>query len=191
MKINYVTTNKMKFEIAQAYFAKLSDSFELVQYEIDTPEIQDTATIEIARQSALWAAEKTGEVCIKMDVGFFINALNGFPGPFVKYANDWLTQDDFLALMADKQDRSAYFEDTTAIGYPDGTSEVFSLKNNGSIALSKDRENDRWPANLLFIPEGYNQSLGSMSSEDQNAYWGDGNWPKLVEFLAGSGGYSG
>ncbi len=186
MKINFVTTNKMKFEIAQAYFEKLSHDFELIQYEIDTPEIQDESVEEIARQSAIWAAKETGQPCIKMDVGFFIAALNGFPGPFVKYANDWLTQEDFLKLMDNKGDRSAYFEDALAIGYPDGTSKVFSVKNHGSIALSKDPVNDRWPANLLFIPIGYDQPLGSMSSDEQNKYWGDGNWPKLIESLDAS-----
>lgn len=183
MKIYFVTANKMKFEIAQAYFEKISGNYELIQYEIDTPEIQHESVEEIARRSAVWAAKETGEPCIKMDVGFFISALNGFPGPFVKYANDWLAQDDFLKLMEHKDDRSAYFEDATAIGYPDGTSEVFSLKKHGSIALSKHPENSRWPVNLLFVPLGYERTLGSMSDVDQNQYWGDGNWPKLIEFL--------
>jgi non-canonical purine NTP pyrophosphatase (RdgB/HAM1 family) len=183
MKINYVTTNKMKFEIAEAYFKKLSDDYELVQYAIDTPEIQDFSTVEVARQSALWAAKETGEICIKMDAGYHINALNGFPGPFVRYVNDWLTQEDFLKLLEGKPDRSTYFEDATAIGFPDGRSEVFSLKTHGSLATYPDKTNTKWPVNLLFIPEGNEKPLGSMSAEDQNAFWGDGNWPKIVEFL--------
>ena len=183
MKINFVTSNELKFRLAKSYFEKLSGDYELIQYEIDTPEIQDVSVEEVARQSAIWAAKETGLPCIKMDVGFFVPALNGFPGPFVKYVNDWLDQDDFLKLLEGKADRSAYFEDATAIGYPDGTSEVFSLKSHGSIAKDKDPENERWPANLLFIPAGYKQALGSMSDEDQNKYWGDGNWPKLIEFL--------
>ena len=173
----------MKFDIAQTYFEKLLSDYELVQYEIDTPEIQDESVEEVARQSAIWASKLTGDPCIKMDVGFFINGLNGFPGPFVKYANDWLTQDDFLRLMDGKDDRSVYFEDATAIAYPDGRSEVFTIRKNGNVALSKDLLNDRWPANLLFVPLGHEQALGSMSDEDQNEYWGDGNWPKLVEYL--------
>lgn len=183
MKINFVTTNELKFQLAESYFKKLSGDYELVKYEIDTPEIQDISVEEIARQSAVWAAQETGLPCIKMDVGFFVPALNGFPGPFVKYVNDWLSQDDFLKLLDDKDDRSAYFEDAMAIGYPDGTSEVFSLKNHGSISNFKDPSSERWPANLLFIPTGHRQALGSMSDDEQNHYWGDGNWPKLIEFL--------
>jgi len=183
MRINYVTTNTMKFEIAQAYFAKLPGDYELVQCAIDTPEIQDASVEEIARQSAVWAAKEIGEPCIKMDAGFFITALNGFPGPFVKYINDWLTQDDFLGLLDGKDDRSAYFEDATAIGFPDGSSEVFSLKSHGSISLVKDQHNTRWPANLLFVPTGHDHALGSLSAEEQNKFWGDGNWPRLIEYL--------
>lgn len=183
MKINFVTTNKLKFEIAQAFFEKLSGDYELVQYSIDTPEIQDESVEEIAKQSALWSARETGEPSIKMDVGFFINALNGFPGPFVKYVNDWLTQENILKMMEESADRSAYFEDALALAYPDGSSEVFVQKTHGTLALSKDLNNTKWPANLLFVPEGLNQTLGSMSDEGQNKFWGDGNWPKLVEFL--------
>jgi non-canonical purine NTP pyrophosphatase (RdgB/HAM1 family) len=173
----------MKFEIAKLYFEKIAGDYELVQYAIDTPEIQDRSVEEIARQSALWAANETGEPCIKMDVGFIIPALNGFPGPFVKYVNDWLTQKDFLKLMEDKADRSAYFEDATAIGYPDGSSQVFSLKTHGTINDTEDPTNTRWPVNLLFIPEGHNQPLGSLSDEEQHEFWCDGNWPKLVDYL--------
>lgn len=183
MKINFVTTNKLKFEIAEAFFENLSGDYELVQYAIDTPEIQDTSVEEIARQSALWAAKETNEPSIKMDVGFFITALNGFPGPFVKYINDWLTQDNILKMMEEYTDRSAYFEDALAIAYPDGSSRVFVNKTLGSLTKQKDLNNTKWPANLLFIPDGLNQTLGSMTDEDQNKFWSDGNWPKLIEFL--------
>lgn len=183
MKINFVTTNKMKFEIAEAYFKKLKGDYELVQYEVETPEIQDLSTIEIAKQSALWIAKETRQACIKMDVGFFINALNGFPGPFVKYVNDWLSQDDVLNLLKDKHDRSAYFEDTMAVAFPDGRSEVFSLKYYGQLATEIDTTSGKWPMNLLFIPEGHKKPLGSLSQAAQNKFWGDGNWPSVIKFL--------
>ncbi len=183
MQINFATTNKMKFEIAQTYFAKLEGKHELIQYDMETPEIQDSSVEEIARQSAIWAAVKSGVPSIKMDVGFSIAALNGFPGPFVKYVNDWLTQDDFLKLLDGSQDRTAFFEDATAIGYPDGRSQVFTVKHMGKVGTIKNSSNNKWPANLLFIPEGYEVALGSLSNEQQNAYWGDGNWPAIIKYL--------
>ena len=85
--------------------------------------------------------------------------------------------------MQGKKDRSAHFEDALAIGYPDGSSKAFTVKSHGSIALVEDVENTKWPVNSLFIPAGYDIALGSMSDEDQTKYWGDGNWPKLIEYL--------
>lgn len=183
MEINYVTTNSLKFEIAKKYFDKLAGSYTLVQHAIDTPEIQNESVVEIARQSAVWAAKEVGSPCIKKDVGFFIPSLNGFPGPFVKYVNEWLTQSDYLKFMDGKTDRSAYFEDALAIGYPDGTSKVFSIKKYGNIATVEDAINTKWPANSLFIPNGYDKALGTMTQDEQHSYWGDGNWPSLVQYL--------
>lgn len=183
MKINFVTNNSMKFDIAKAYFAKLSGEYELAQYAIETPEMQDISVEEIARESAVWAAKATGLPCIKLDVGCFIEELNGFPGPFVKYVNDWLSQADILKLMEHKVSRRAYFEDALAIGYPDGTSQVFSKRNYGVVAETEDQENTRWTMNSLFMPDGHDRTLGRMTDEEQVAYWGDGNWPALITYL--------
>lgn len=183
MRINFVTTNTLKFEIAQTFFEKLEGDYVLAQRAIDTPEIQDSSVEKIALQSAIWAAKETGEPCIKLDVGFFIASLNGFPGPFVKYINEWLSQEDVLNLVKSKDNRSAYFEDALAIAYPDGEAKVFSQKINGTLAESADLNNTKWPMNSLFIPQGQTRTLGSMSNDEQNKFWGDGNWPRLIEFL--------
>lgn len=185
MIINFVTTNTLKFEAAKAFFDALDGDYELRQLALDTPEIQDESVETIARESALWATQQSGEPCIKMDVGFSIAALNGFPGPFVKYINDWLTQDDVLTMMNGRDDRTAYFQDALAIAYPDGTTQVFSVKTHGTISQSKVDGETRWPMNLLFVPEGYTRSLGSLSNDEQNIFWSNSNssWPLLIEYL--------
>lgn len=182
MKINFVTGNSLKFEIAKRYFADLDDSYELIQLKLDTPEVQSVSAEDVARHSAVWAAREVGVPCIKMDVGFEINALNGFPGPFVRYVNDWLGVKDYLNLMQDKKDRTARFIDVTAIGFPDGSSEVFNVSTPGIIADRAENE-DEWPANALFIPEGYEIPLGSMTKDEQVKFWGDGNWPAVIEYF--------
>ena len=183
LKLNYITTNKLKFKIAQNYFNEMAD-VGLVQYAIDTPEIQSTSCEEIARQSAIFAAKEIGEPCVKMDAGFFIPVLNGFPGPFVKYVNDYLNEEKILKLLEDESDRSAYFLDTTAIGFPDGTSKIFVKKYTGYIAKAGEYTPSKWPANSLFIPEGYDKPLGSMTEKKQEEYWSGGMWSEIVEYLS-------
>lgn len=186
MKINFITTNTLKFEIAKAFFDQHTEEFELVQYAVDTPEIQSDSVEKIAEQSALWATKEIGEPCIKLDVGFFIESLGGFPGPFVKYVNDWLSQDDILRLMQGQTDRTAYFKDALAFVKPDGSVKVFTSKASGSLAMQADINNTKWTMNSLFIPDGYTKTLGSMSDAEQNDYWRDGIWTQLVDYLSTS-----
>jgi non-canonical purine NTP pyrophosphatase (RdgB/HAM1 family) len=119
-----------------------------------------------------------------MDVGFYIEALNGFPGPFVKYVNEWLSQEDVIRLMQGKASRKAYFKDALAIAYPDGSTKVFTSKTAGTIAESVDLANTKWTMNSLFIPDGYSKTLGSMSDDEQTRFWDDGRtWSQLTDFL--------
>lgn len=182
MKINYLTTNELKYKIAKNYFDKLPE-IEPVQQTFETPEIQAETCEEIATYSALFAAKWLGEPCVKMDAGFFIPALNGFPGPFVKYMNEWLSEEKYLGLMEGETDRSAYFIDATAIAFPDGTSRVFTKEHYGRVAEHGDYIPSKWPANSLFIPDEYDKPLGSMSDAEQEEYWRDGVLPQVVTYL--------
>ena len=183
MKINYLTTNEFKFKIAPNYFDKLPN-YTLVQHDFDTPEIQHDLCEEIARYSAVYAARQLGEPCVKLDAGFFIESLGGFPGPFVKYVNDWLSEEKYIALLSSEQNRKAYFVDATAVALPDGTSKVFTKKHYGTIAKPGEYKASKWPANSLFIPDGHNIPLSQWSDADQESYWGDGLWPDVVEYLS-------
>lgn len=99
-----MTGNKYKFEIAQKVLE--NSNVELIQQKIETPEIQSSDVEEIASYSAKFAAEKLGKPVALTDAGWYINALNGFPGLFIKYINQWLTSDEILKLMEGKSDRS-------------------------------------------------------------------------------------
>ena len=151
MKINYLTTNKLKFNVARHFFSS-TDKYELVQHTFAVPEIQDDSCEEIARRSAVYAAKELGEICVVMDAGFFIPVLNGFPGPFVKYTNEWLSEDRLLRMLDENDSRTAYFIDALAVGFPDGSAKVFSHKNMGRPANKGEYKPFKWPANSLFIP---------------------------------------
>ena len=185
MKINFATGNSFKYEIAKAFFDKLGPEYELVQYDMEISEIQSHSVEEIAMQAAINIAKEKQEPCIKVDVGFYIEALNGFPGPFIRYINEQLSCEDYLRLLGNTQNRNAYFLDSLAIGYPDGTAKVFTRKTTGSIARSVEQPG-RWPTNDLFVPDGHSQPLGQLSNDEQVAFWGDGSWPDVIKHFAQS-----
>jgi XTP/dITP diphosphohydrolase len=184
MKINYVTTNTLKFDIAKQFF-NATEGYELERRSIDVPEIQAATCEEIAIESALHAAKELGEACVVMDAGFFIPALGGFPGPFVKYTNSWLSEERLLRLLDENDDRTAYFTDALAIGFPDGTAQVFSHNTMGRLARDGEYTPSKWPANSLFIAEGHESPLGQLSEQEQTDFWHDENtnWAELVAYL--------
>lgn len=184
MKINYVTTNTLKSDIAKQFFSAI-DGYELVQCTLAVPEIQDTSCEEIASKSALFAAKELGEPCVVMDAGFFIPALGGFPGPFVKYVNSWLSEEKYLQLLDENDDRTAYFTDALAIGFPDGTVQVFSHNTMGTLARAGEYTHTKWPANSLFIAQGHSRPLGELPSQQQTDFWHAENttWAELIAYL--------
>lgn len=183
-KINFVTTNSYKFEVAQQFFARLPENdFTVVQYDIETPEIQDDSEAKIAEQSALWVSRQLGELAIASDVGFRIDSLGGFPGPFVKYANNWLQPNDVLNLMRSHSDRSARFVDVLAVATPEGESKVFVTETPGSIVDAETVPDIKWTMDAVFIPEGHTKTLAEMDDEEKDAVWSDEGWNDLTKHL--------
>lgn len=102
-KLVYVTGNPSKFLSAQTFFA--SSEISLVQKKLDLVEIQSESIEEIAINKAKAAFEIVQEPLFVNDTGWYIEALKGFPGPFMHFMCDWLTPEDFLALMSRHENR--------------------------------------------------------------------------------------
>lgn len=166
--IIYVTGNDLKFKVAVQALENSGISLERVS--LDVPEIQNTSVEEIAKWSAIWACQNLNQPVVVMDVGYYIEALNGFPGPFIKYVNEWFTAEDFLNLMAGKSDRHIVIRDCLAYCSPDKKPTVFSQLHQGEIATIPGSQNGS-PIDRIFIPDGYKVPISALPSEEVIAYW--------------------
>ena len=189
--LTFVTTNPHKFAVAQQFFrdAGLLDKIELQQYALETPELQADTVQEVAASSAKWVAEKLGQSVVVADAGLAIHALNGFPGPYQKYLNQTLTPEDVLAMLHNKEDRTADFID--ALAYYDPTTKVnkdFTSITKGSIAVQPAQQ-DGSTVDRLFVPDGYNMPLAAMEETERTKVWNMDRWRQLVEFLRGRTSY--
>ncbi len=184
IKIAFVTGNKEKFEVAKNYFKHISASkLDLFQQQLDVPEIQDESVENIARESALWASKKLNTSVIVSDVGLYIESLKGFPGPFIKYANKWLSSEDFINLMKDHKDRSAYFTDAIAYASPEGETAVFTSITSGSIATTLHGTRSDWTIDNLFVPDGYAEPLALIPDVERSEVWNTDRWGKMASYL--------
>jgi len=99
-------------------------------------EIQDLkAVAEIAREKVRYAYDQLKIPLIVDDTGFFIDALNGFPGTYAAFVLNSIGNAGILKLMEGIPDRNARF--TTGIAYADEHDlQVFTGNLEGRIARS-------------------------------------------------------
>lgn len=183
-KIYFVTGNIYKFQVAQKALEGTGN--ELIQEKLETPEIQSTSVEEIASYSAKWAAEKTGKPVTVTDAGYYIETLNGFPGPFIKYINQWLTSEDLIKLMEGQTNRKVVVREGLAYCEPGEEPVVFIGESIGSVAprpVITDKQGST-PINEIFIPDGYNKVETEISKDEMIEFWAKRDpWKKLAQYL--------
>lgn len=162
-KVTMVTGNLGKWKIASEIFSKYN--IKLEQEKIETPEIQAFDVEEVSKFSAQYAAKKLKRSVIKSDVGYYIEELNGFPGPFVKYINDMLTSEELLKLMESISNRTIYLKECLTFATPDGKTKQFLNIEKASLSTVSMGKGSSFDQIVIF--EG-DELPKSMNSEEKN-----------------------
>jgi len=113
MTLHFVTTNPGKVREAREYL-----SAPVEQLDYDTPEIQDSDLGAIAAHKARAAYRHVGEPVFVDDAGLFVDAFDGFPGPYSSYVHETVGVERVWRLASEESDRSASFRGVVA--YCDG-----------------------------------------------------------------------
>lgn len=179
----YVTGNGLKFEVARR--ALQGSGIRLERKSLHVPEIQSDRVEEIAEWSAVWASRQLDQPVAVMDTGYYIEALNGFPGPFIKFVNEWLSADDYLNLMREKENRRRVtIRDCLAYCHPGGEPAIFCQTHRGELATKPGRRGGT-PMDQIFIPEGYWIPVSEIPPDEILAYWSRAAiWQELRLHLA-------
>jgi XTP/dITP diphosphohydrolase len=109
------------------------------------------------------------------DRGFFVPALNGFPGPFVKLLLNSFGIKGLVKLMDGEEDRRAVF--SSAVGYFDGQEDrIFVSDEVGTVLEKPAGDNTRGWSDLLYIysPSTFpGKSLAELSDSQWQEYLDD------------------
>jgi len=92
--LNYVTTNPGKVREVREYL----DDGSVAQLDFDYTEIQAPTLEPIAARGAREAFRQADEPVLVDDAGLFIDAFDGFPGPYTAYAEEKLGIERVSAL---------------------------------------------------------------------------------------------
>lgn len=185
MTLNYVTGNERKFSNAQSFFA--SYDIKVKQLKLDIDEIQSEDALKITTAKARAAYERVRCPLFVNDATWLVPALNGFPGPFMKYINHWFAPEDFIHLMHGKTDRRIILRDT--IVYIDEAGDrVFTHDHEGVILEQADQLEYSNPTDVVVSLSKNGTSIaeakakGNFFIEDEDRIWREfAEWVKKGE----------
>ncbi len=159
MNFILVTGNKDKLDEARKI---LQIPIESVDLELD--ELQELDPIKIANHKAKQAWNKLQKPLVVWDQSLYIDCLNGFPGPLIKWFWQQVTLGKICEIVKIFNNQKVYNE--TILTYFDGESlEHFRGRYDGIIP-DKPRGENGWGWDAIFIPEGQSKTYAEMLPEE-------------------------
>jgi len=172
--IYFITSNEKKFTSLKNKLSSLKINLERLEYDFD--EGRELSIEQVAKNKLSQAKEAFPDKrLIVDDRGFFIPALNGFPGPFVKLLLGSFSYKGLIKLMADEEDRRAIF--SYAVGYFDGKKDTVLVADEiGFITDTPKGNNLHGWTDLLYVygyPSFPDRSLAELSDSEWEQYLED------------------
>lgn len=174
-----VTGNPGKLEEARRIFAG-----ELRSLDIDLPEIQSLDLEEVVRAKGEEAWRRVGRPLIVEETGLELAALNGFPGPLVKWMLAAIGPEGLAKIALTWGDAR-----TTArclLFYLDGEREVLAegVCTGNLVLPARGKRGFGWDP--VFQPEGSDKTFGELSGELKDRLGHRGRaWHQLLRQLGG------
>ncbi len=163
----FATGNRHKFQEAEMVFSEYGLSVE--RWDVKRLEIQSESLEDIARISLAWLMREAHPGCpfFVEDAGLFIEALNGFPGPYSSYVFSKIGNKGVLKLMDGVKDRKAKF--VSVVAFTNGENViVFKGEVSGFISYNVRGEYG-FGFDPIFIPEdGDGRSFAELSVNEKN-----------------------
>jgi len=167
--ITFVTGNKKKLEEVKQILASAGElPFEITNCKIDLPELQGDP-FEIAKEKCRLAAKKVNGAVLTEDTSLCFNALNGMPGPYIKWFLENCGHDGLNKMLDGFDDRSGFAQ--TIVAYTAGPGHevhVFEGRTNGKIVKARGSLDFGWDP--IFEPdEGEGKTYAEMTKEFKNS----------------------
>lgn len=162
MSLYFITGNKGKLAEVQSILGDVE------ALDIDLPEIQEMDAHKIIK-AKLEEAQKhqKGEFIVE-DNSLYLEAMNGLPGPFIKWFLKTIQKEGLYKLAETFGNYNA--EAKVVIGYSDssGNVEFFEGNTKGTIVSPRGEGGFGWDP--IFQPEGYDKTFGELSAEEKNSF---------------------
>lgn len=160
MTVHFLTGNPGKLKEIQAIIP------EVVGMDIDLPEIQHSDATKIIQAKLTEARQHHSGAFIVEDTSLYLDALNGLPGPLIKWFLKAMGVEGLHRIAASLENTTAQAK--TIIGYatPDGKTNFFEGIIEGTIVAPRGTNGFGWDA--IFLPNGHERTFAEMDDEEKN-----------------------
>ncbi|MFB6115915.1 MAG: non-canonical purine NTP pyrophosphatase [Candidatus Nanosalina sp.] len=176
-KVILLTGNPEKIESAEKAFEQTE--LEIEPVESETPEIQAENSLEVARHAVKEALEEYEKPVIREDHSLYLDAIPGFPGPYISYFDNKITPEKLLELLQGKE-RTGHFEIATVLGLPREGLKEYSFKVPIKISREVRGDSDSWTSVLMLREES---ETFAESSKDSRLHIWNQNYRRIAEEL--------
>ncbi|KAG0473348.1 hypothetical protein HPP92_015205 [Vanilla planifolia] len=161
--ITFVTGNSKKLEEVKAI---VGNSIAFNSLKLDLPELQGEPE-EISKGKARMAAAKVNGPVLVEDTCLCFNALNGLPGPYIKWFLEKIGHQGLNNLLMAYEDKSAYAMCIFSLAFgPNEEPLTFVGKTLGKIVPPRGPNDFGWDP--VFQPNGYELTYAEMPKEEKN-----------------------
>jgi XTP/dITP diphosphohydrolase len=169
--IFFATNNVNKFQEARKVLAEHKIAVGMLR--VKTLEIQSESLEEIAKSSVTEAFKNCNLPVIVEDAGLFVEAFDGFPGPYAAYVYRTIGNRGLLQLMKNAKNRKAKFTSAVAYFSADCESPIcFIGEASGEIAKEERKSGSEqgFGFDPIFQPAKSGKTFAEMSVAEKNRY---------------------
>lgn len=169
--IIFATSNQGKVKSLKYYFEKHKVNIEVVQKPLDLIEPQADTAEEVAKVKAHQAWQQMKSPVLVDDSSFHIQALKGFPGPYIKPMLETIGVEGIFRLMDGQKCRDAWF--LSSLVYIDSGGKEYVFEDDqytGIIAsqISEKEAPDAWSDLFkIFIPDDQTKVLSELTIDER------------------------
>lgn len=169
--IFFATNNIHKFHEARKVLSEYKIATGMLR--VKSLEVQSDSLEEIAKASVIDAFRKCNLPIIVEDAGLFVEALNGFPGPYAAYVYKTIGNKGLLQVMKNVENRKAKFE--SAVTYCSVQLDLpMCFKGEAHGEITKEERNGGGESGFgfdpVFQPENSGKTFAEMTVAEKNGY---------------------
>lgn len=161
-RITLVTGNKNKLK----EFQEILNNFPIENQKIDLEEIQSLSLDEISAYKAKKAFEIIKTPVLVEDTGFFLEELNGLPGPFIKFFEEKLGNEASIKLLANSKNRNA--KQICCVAFYDGKKLIIENGEMHGTITNELKQGEGFGFDFCFIPNGYSKTFSELGLDEKN-----------------------